>query len=120
MQDFQELFKEIEQQIVSLAESTVSNYKEEAIQDAKEMLANIKADLIRWTGLLADKQIKINEFEWLINSDKELVKMKALEKAGLAASRTSAFGFTVMNLIIDTAIRTVVGNAEEVKEVVTG
>jgi hypothetical protein len=116
MKEFQELFKEIEQQIVLLAQSTVSNYKEEAIEDAKEMLATMKADLIRWTGLLADNQIKINEFEWLVNSDKELVKMKSLEKAGLAASRTSAFGFSVVNLIIDTAIRKVVGNAPEEEE----
>src|SRR5215210_5989321 len=103
MEDFKELYKEIEQQIVSLAESTVSNYKEEAIKDAKQILADMKADLIRWTDLLALGQIKINEFEWLVNSDKELVKMKALEKAGLAAARTSAFGLTVMNLIIDTS-----------------
>ncbi len=119
MQDFEGLFKEIEQQIVSLAESTVSNYKEEAIQDARQMLADMKADLIRWTGLLADNQIKINEFEWLVNSDKELVKMKALENAGLAAARTSAFGFTVMNIVIDTAIRKVVGNAPDVNPIIT-
>ena len=119
MQEFQQLYKEIEQQIVSLAESTVSNYKEQAIQDAKQILADMKADLIRWTDLLALKQIKVNEFEWLVNSDKELVKMKALENAGLAASRASAFGLTVMNLIIDTSIRKIVGNTPVVVPVIT-
>lgn len=110
MPDIQELYKEIEQQIVSLAESTVSNYKEQAIQDGKQILADIKVDLARWVDLLAQKQMKINEFEWLVNSDKELIKMKALESAGLAAVRASAFGMSVLNLIIDTTIRKVVGN----------
>ena len=110
MPDIQELYKEIEQQIVSLAESTVSNYKEQAIQDGKQILADIKTDLTRWADLLAQRQIKINEFEWLVNSDKELIKMKALESAGLAEVRASVFGLTVLNLIIDTTIRKVVGN----------
>ncbi|MEO6329811.1 MAG: hypothetical protein ABIO55_12810 [Ginsengibacter sp.] len=119
MEDFQQLYKEIEQQIVSLAESTVSNYKKQAIQDAKKILADMKVDLIRWTDLLALKQIKVNEFEWLVNSDKELVKMKALEKAGLAVARASAFGLTVLNLIIDTSIRKIAGNTPVVVPVIT-
>jgi hypothetical protein len=110
MPDFKEIYKGIEEQIISLAENTVSNYKDEAIKDAKQLLSDMKDDLERWTLLLANKQIKINEFEWLVNSDKELVKMKSLEKAGLAEARVSAFGHSVFNLIIDTAIKSVVGN----------
>ncbi len=105
MPNYQDLFKEIEQQIISLAQSTVSNYRDEALQDAKQLIADIKSDLIRWTDLLADSKIKINEFEWLVNSNKELVKMKALEKAGLAATRINQFGMSVMNLIVDTVLK---------------
>lgn len=46
MPDYQELFKEIEQQIISLAQSTVSNYRNEALQDAKRIIADMKSDLI--------------------------------------------------------------------------
>ena len=113
MPDQKKLFKEMEQQITSLAESTVSNFKKQAIADAKQILADLKHDLIRWTNLLAEKKIKINEFEWLVNSDKELIKMKSLENAGLAATRVSAFGLGVINIVIDTTLRKVVGNAPE-------
>ena len=108
--DQDKLFKEMEKQIISLAQSTVSNFKKQAVADAKQILAELKPDLKRWTLLLAQKKIKINEFEWLVNSDKELVKMKALENAGLAATRTSAFGLGVLNIIIDTTLRRVVGD----------
>jgi hypothetical protein len=51
-----------------------------------------------------------------VNSDKELIKMKALESAGLAEVRASVFGLTVLNLIIDTTIRKVVGNTPATKK----
>ena len=84
--------------------------QEQAIADAKQILAELKPDLIRWTDLLARGQIKTNEFEFLVNSDKELIKMKSLENAGLAATRASAFGLGVLNIAIDTTLRKVVGN----------
>lgn len=110
MPEQEQLFSEIEGQVLALAQSTVSNFKEQAIADAKQILAELKPDLIRWTDLLARGQIKVNEFEWLINSDKELIKMKSLENAGLAATRASAFGLGVLNIVIDTTLRKVVGN----------
>lgn len=111
MPDTKELLNQIEQQIAVLAESTVSQYKKQAIKDGKQLLADIKVDLVRWTALLAEGKIKVNEFEWLVNSDKELVKMKALENAGLAAARVSAFGMGVLSLIIDTTLKAVAGDA---------
>ena len=111
MADTKQLLKEIEQQIAVLAESTVSKYKKQAIKDGKQILEDIKANLIRWTTLLAQNQIKVNEFEWLVNSDKELIKMKALENAGLAAIRASAFASGVINVIIDTTLKNVAGNS---------
>ena len=111
MPDQEKLFSEIEKQILSLAKSSVSGDKKQAMADAKQILADLKTDLIRWTDLLAQKKIKVNEFEWLVNSDKELIKMKALENAGLATTRVSAFGQGVLNIIIDTTLSKVAGNA---------
>ena len=110
MPDQEQLFKEMEEQIISLAQSTVSNFKEQAVADAKQILADLKPDLIRWTTLLAEKKIKVNEFEWLVNSDKELIKMKALENAGLAATRVAAFGQGIISIAIDTTLKRVLGN----------
>jgi hypothetical protein len=114
MPEQEQLFSEIEKQILSLAKNTVSSYKKQAMTDAKQILAELKPDLIRWTNLLSQGKIKVNEFEWLVNSDKELIKMKALENAGLAATRASAFGLGVLNIVIDTTLRRVVGDTAEV------
>jgi hypothetical protein len=107
MADFTAIFKDIEKQIVTLASATTSNYKEEAIADGKLLLAAIKDDLERWLTLLKNGTIKTWEFEWLVNSDKSLVKMNALKQAGLAAVRIQQFSMSVLNMIVDTSLKAV-------------
>ena len=107
MPDFDAIFKDIQTQVVTLAETTVSKYKDEAIADGKKLLAQMKDDLLRWIDLLAEKKLKTGEFEWLVNSDKEIVKMAALEKAGLAEIRVQQFSMSVLNVIADVALKSV-------------
>lgn len=107
MADFAPIFKEIEQQIAVLASSTTSKYKDEAIADGKALLDDMKSDLERWLLLLANGDIKPWEFEWLVNSDKSLVKMNALKQAGLAAIRVQQFSMSLLNTIVDTSLKAV-------------
>lgn len=106
MAEFKAILKDMETQIALLAKTTVTKYKDEAIEDGKEILATVKEDLERWVSLLAQGFIKPAEFEWLVNSDKELVKMTALKKAGLSAIRAEQFGMSVLNVIANTALDT--------------
>ena len=106
MADFKLILKDMEGQIASLAQTTVTKYRDEAIKDGKEILATVKGDLVRWMDLLNQGLIKASEFEWLVNSDKELVKMTALKKAGLSAIRAEQFGMSVLNVIANTALNT--------------
>ena len=77
MADVNEIFDEISKQIIALANNTVSNYRDAAIKDANDLVAGMKADLTRWAQLLADGQLKIDEFEFLVNTQKVLVKMNS-------------------------------------------
>lgn len=106
MADFKVILKDMESQIASLAQTTVTKYKDEAIADGKQMLVTVKSDLLRWMDLLNKDLITPSEFEWLVNSDKELVKMTALKKAGLSAIRAEQFGMGVLNVIANTALNT--------------
>ncbi len=104
MANFTPIIKEMEMEIATLAQSMVTKYKQEAIEDGRKMLLSIKEDLLRWMDLLNQGLLKTAEFEWLINSDKELVKMTALKKAGLAQVRAEQFGVGVLNVIANSAI----------------
>lgn len=108
MPDYQAILKEIENQVVALATSTISECKNEAIQDGKNLLSQMSSDLIRWMKLVAEKQLTSQEFEWLINSDKDQVKMDALEKAGLAAERVEQFSITVLKVIANIALKSLI------------
>lgn len=110
MPNYDEIFKEIGNQIIDLAQKTVSNYKQVAIADAKALVAGMSEDLKKWTGLLASNDLDTEEFEILVNSEKDLVEMKALETAGLAAIRITQFVGSVLNMIVDVVLKAVVGN----------
>lgn len=105
-----EVFSDIEQQIITLAEVTVSNFKNQAISDAKNLVNTIKTDIIRWTNLLSTGQIKISEFEFLVGSEKSLTAMISLEQAGLAQLRIQNYLNGVLNVVIDVVLKKVIGN----------
>jgi hypothetical protein len=105
-----EVFTDIEQQIITLAETTVSNFKNQAISDAKNLVSTIKADISRWTNLLSTGQIKISEFEFLVGTEKSLTAMISLEQAGLAQLRIQNYLNGVLNIVIDVVLKKVIGN----------
>jgi hypothetical protein len=100
--DFNEIINKLKTQIVTLAKSTVKNYTDEAVADGKQFLQESEDKLKRWTLLLAEKQLTTEDFEWLVLSQKDLVKMEALKQSGLALARIDAFRMSLLNLVIDT------------------
>lgn len=100
--DFAELFDNVKEQVVTLASLSLVKYEKEAKKDALLFLIEIKEKLARWTFLLADHQLTTEDFEWLINSQKQLLEMNALSQAGLAAIRVDQFKNSVLNLVVDT------------------
>lgn len=108
MSDFQDIFNDLQKQVVSSAKELGEEYRDTAIADGKKLLAEMKDDLERWIGLLAGGAIKKNEFEWLVNSNKSLIKMTGLKQAGLAALQVKKFSKLLLATIIDTSLKAVV------------
>lgn len=104
MIDFKTLFEQLKSGIFNLAESTLKNYVNEAKTDGLEFLECTKEKLERWANLLKDQQLSIDEFEWLVFSQKELAIMNALKQAGLAQIRVDQFRASVLNLVTDTVL----------------
>ncbi len=100
--DFENLFENLKDQVITLASISLAKYEKEAKNGALLFLNEIKDKLARWTLLLADHQLTTDDFEWLVNSQKQLLEMNALSQAGLAAIRVDQFKNSVLNMVVDT------------------
>jgi hypothetical protein len=102
--DFSDIFEQVKADLIALAEATLKNYVKSAKKDALNVLESTKKKLENWTTLLAEGKLSVADFEWLVNSQKDLVQMQALKQAGLAAIRIDQFKNSVFNLIVDTIL----------------
>ena len=103
--DFPKILEQLKDNLVTLAKSTLTNYVSEAKTDAQNMIDSMKAKLERWTLLLANGDLTVEDFEWLVYSQKDLIEMNALKEAGLAEIRIEQFKGSVINLVIDTVLQ---------------
>jgi hypothetical protein len=99
--DFNELFEDLKKGVIDLAESTVKKYASKAKFDGTQMLEDMKEKLKRWTELLMEERLTTADFEWLVNSQKDLVQMEALKQAGLASIRIDQFKSSLLNMVVD-------------------
>lgn len=107
--DFQELFNGLKKDAITLAKASFKTFANEAEQDAQHLLENLKDKLSRWTVLLADGKLTAEDFELLVGAQKELLEMKVLQRAGLAAIKIEQFKNSVINLITDTVFHAIPG-----------
>jgi hypothetical protein len=106
--NFEAIFGELKESIVTLAKISFKKLSEEAAEDGKRLLEDMKEKLERWTILLAQGKLTTEDFEMLVLNQKDLVQMHALRQAGLAAIKAEQFRDGVINIVVDT-ITNVVG-----------
>ena len=103
MADFDKYFDNLLRNLEDLMKNNWKNFLDAAEADGKAFLLETKGDLKRWTRLLANGEITREEFELLVGSKEDLLKLKALKKLGLTKVRMQMFQAAVIGLIIDTA-----------------
>ena len=103
MADFDKYFDKLLKNLEDLMKNNWKNFLDAAEADGKAFLLETKEDLKRWTRLLANGEITSDEFELLVGSKEDLLKLKALKKFGLTKVRIQMFQTAVIGLIIDTA-----------------
>ncbi len=100
-----DILSQVETQVESIALATVSKYKDQAIAAGQQLVGDMKDDLGRWTQMLANNQLSTDEFELLVKSYEVQVAVAGLQQAGLAQVRAYDFGMTVLNVVIDVALK---------------
>lgn len=102
--DIDELIKLLKEELIKVLGESYNDYQQETKQDIDAFLQASKIKLERWTNLLAAQDLTINEYEWLLQSQKDLMVLSALKKSGVSALRLGH----LKNKIIKTILNTVV------------
>lgn len=98
------IFNTARQQIGDLIEQQFSDAKEAARQDAEQVIQQSKDRLTRWTQLLADGKIDEEEFGILVDSQKEVVEMTALNQVGITPDRARQLAISTLEIVARIAI----------------
>src|SRR5689334_22594029 len=87
MGKFDDLLEEIKDGIGALAKKEAGEFLAESSKDTTAFLKEIRADVERWAELVAKGKLTPAEFEFLLGAKRDLAKMKALTRRGLAKAR---------------------------------
>lgn len=104
MANFDEFLQRVTGGITDLARQMISDFKDQAIDDAKSFVEDTREDIQRWTMLLAKGDLRKDEFEFLTKSKKDLFKLHALTQAGATLITVQKFRDAVIDLVINTAV----------------
>jgi len=99
--DFAKVFKELKSDILGLVKEKFGEEGNNIKDDVSKFLDGSKEKLERWTGMLARGVITLEEYKLLMKSQKDLVIMTALHKAGISNIRLGHFKNAVIKLIAD-------------------
>lgn len=105
--DFEALLKEIKSSLRTLFEEKWGGFKDESKKDIDQFLNDSKDKLERWTNLLKNKEIDIEDYEWLVKSQKDLLLMQTLHNAGVHKISLGHFKNKVIQTIIN-VVKTVI------------
>ena len=106
MADFEKFFNTLKIRLEELIKKEWKDIIKEAEKDLKPFLDETKEDLRKWTKLLTEKKLPEDEFKFLMESKKDLLKLESLKQLGLAKVKIQMLQTTVIGLITDSAIST--------------
>jgi hypothetical protein len=105
MANFNDFWAELKSEIGTFATKSWADYRNGAVSDGQAFADKCKADLMRWTELLATRQLSKDDFDWLVLSKKDLAELVALKQAGLAQVALDRFVSGLLNVIVTSAFK---------------
>lgn len=99
--DFEKLLKELKDEIVAEATEKFGDEGKLIVDDMKTYLASSEEKLKKWSGLFIAGAIDKDELEWLLKSQKDLLVMQALVKAGVSKIKAGHFKNKIISVVLD-------------------
>src|ERR1035437_4189047 len=105
MKTFLEFWVQLLLNVESFAEEKWNEIKEEAVEDSKQFLTQVKDDVQRWTTLLIEGKLTSDDLAWLIKGKRDLAELLFLKDKGLAKPELDKFFEGLLQTILSTAFK---------------
>lgn len=102
--EFETIIGGLKEQLTQLFGDKYKEFGKASKKDINAFLDNSKEKLERWTLLLAEEKLTPDDFQWLVTSQKDLLTLKALEKAGVSKISLGHFKNTVIDAVFNTVL----------------
>jgi len=106
MSVFNDFLKEIVSGSKDLAKGALKDLAAQVKNDTQDFINQAKNDLRDWTRELAAGELSKAEFTDLVKGQADLAELHALTEAGIALTRLDRFRDALVQLVVNTAIRT--------------
>ena len=106
--DFKTLFEELKTEILDLVKDRFDEENASVKNDIADFLEGSKEKLRRWTELLNQGAITPAEFEVLLKSQKDLLIIESLNKAGISKIKIGLFKNQAIKLIVTRTVAAVI------------
>ena len=103
------LIKELKEAILSLVKEKYDMQSKNIEKDVEIFLKDSKDRLLRWTQLLANKQLTKEEYALLLTAQKDQFVIETLYQAGISKISLGHLKNSIVDIIINTALRFLIG-----------
>ena len=104
MSDFNEFLKVLKDNTEDIARNSWKEYRKAAMKDGGSFIRKTKADLERWTMLLAEGKLTQDDFAWLVQGKRDLAVLEAMKQEGLSQVQLNRFRNALMDVVVNTAV----------------
>jgi hypothetical protein len=94
----------IMQQAAALAETLLTGFVNQAVQDGQAFVQQTENDISTWLQDLKRGDITQKNFESLVRGEKDLAEMRALKQAGLGQAAIDTFINGFIQIVINVAL----------------
>ena len=99
--DFELTLKKLKESIFAILGDEYIMFHEETEKDLETFFKKSREKLERWSNLLSSEEITLEEYEWLVKSQKDLIVLTELEKVGVSKIRLGHIRNNMAKTIID-------------------
>jgi|ERR1035437_3200128 hypothetical protein len=103
MKTFMEFWVQLLLNVEYFAEEKWNKIKQDAVEDSKKFLADVKDDVQRWISLLAEGRLTSDDLLWLIKGKQDQAELLFLKQKGLTKPDLDKFFEGLLETIISTA-----------------
>ncbi len=108
MADFDAFLETLKAGVVDLAGETIEGYVDQALDDVSSFAHGAREDLEEWAAALDRGDLSEVDFKDLMAAQRAVIQMKALTQEGIAIANLQRFREGLMDLVVNTAMKTLI------------